>query len=156
MKTFNQYNESIRDILKPKSEEDIRKTFLKMDIFDRIKLFDNNKLPDQYFPTKEEITEQLKKDTASNIFLKIHKLKLEITDYFTKDEIKNLLKKLIDENKNNIKEEFGNFIVIDIGNLKYNNYYKNYIVIHKINYNYDIYQISNIDVMIKCLKKFEI
>ena len=59
IKNYNQYNESIRDHMKPKSDEDVIKSLDGLNTFDRMKKVRQYKLSNDYLPPQEEIEKEL-------------------------------------------------------------------------------------------------
>ena len=55
LKTYKQINEGLRDMMKPKSEEEIEKSFSGLNPLDKYLLVDRYKLDKKYYPTEEEI-----------------------------------------------------------------------------------------------------
>jgi len=61
MKKYNEFiNENIKDLLKPKSDEDIMTYLNSMDIFKRLKKIHRLELPKKYLPSNDEIIEAIK------------------------------------------------------------------------------------------------
>jgi len=82
MKTFKEFiNESVKDLLKPKSEEEIKKQLKSLNVFDRIykiqkyDLYGN--IYNNLLPTKEELEKELKKLGAFDQIRMIDKYDLD-------------------------------------------------------------------------------
>ena len=66
LKTYNQINEGLRDMMKPKSDEDILKDLKKLPISDWIYKVKKYNMGEEFMPSKEEIINYTKDKSPSN------------------------------------------------------------------------------------------
>jgi len=52
---LNTINENVKNVLLPKSDDEIKKELSKLDVYDRIEVITKNNLSPEYLPSKEEI-----------------------------------------------------------------------------------------------------
>lgn len=76
MKTFKQYNESIRDYLKPKSKEEMEASLKTLDIVNKVKMIKQHNLSDKYMPSNDEIEHYLRRFNKNHRIEKIIKFQL--------------------------------------------------------------------------------
>jgi len=77
MKTYEEFiNESVKDLLRPKSEDEIKNIISGLNVGDKIRMINMHKLDNEYYPTDEEIHDYLDTlDTLSKIeFISDYKL----------------------------------------------------------------------------------
>ena len=95
MKTYEEFiNESVKDLLRPKSEDEIKNIISGLNVGDKIRMINMHKLDNEYYPTDEEIHDYLDTlDTLSKIeFISDYKLDKKFLP--PDDDIKNYLSTL--------------------------------------------------------------
>ena len=95
MKTYEEFiNESVKDLLRPKSEDEIKNIISGLNVGDKIRMINMHKLDNEYYPTDEEIHDYLVTlDTLSKIeFISDYKLDKKFLP--PDDDIKNYLSTL--------------------------------------------------------------
>lgn len=60
LKTYNQLNEGLRDMMKPKSDEDVEKALSKLNPYDRFVFVKEHDLDDKFMPPNEELKNHIK------------------------------------------------------------------------------------------------
>ena len=99
MKYLKSYNESIREYLKPKSEDDIRNTISNMDVVDVFKYIEEYELDNSFLPSDKEIKKYLNTLSINDWIKTVKKHKLDNSFLPTKKQIKDHI-----FNENNIKD----------------------------------------------------
>ncbi len=88
---FELYNESLRDKLKGKTDEEIRNELDKLDVFKRIKKVIRSDFDKKFLPSKEEISKELDKLDIFKRIRKVHGYSLDDRFMPSDDDIRNAL-----------------------------------------------------------------